>query len=160
MTDSIKQQFYLRLADATTGLGALGFTVYGSEAGLATDGPPPVDNAPTPWAYLRFLDEVAFGALGGGSAFDGRALVQVRLGDGERRGYGRINAGLAVCAAVFAPSRTATYTDPATTEFWWQPAPAGVSPEMEDPDRPGTLLRYGEWAFHKAVQAALHAAVA
>lgn len=155
MADSIKQQFYALLADADTGLAAsdLGFTVYGSDAGTATDGPPPVDGAPQPWAYLRLVDEYTLGT------FDQRAVVQVRLGDGERRGYYRINAALARCAVLFAPSRTVQYTDPATKEIWWQPEPFGVSGETEDPDRPGTVLRWGEWAFRKQVGAALAAAV-
>lgn len=153
MTDSIKQQFWALLADADTGLAALGFTVYGSDNGSATDGPPPVDGAPLPWAYLRLADEFALGT------FDQRAIVQVRLGDEERRGYYRINAALARCAALFAPNREMTYRDDTTTEIWWQPEPAGASGETEDPDRPGTVLRWGEWQFRKQVGAALAAAV-
>lgn len=153
MPDSVKQQFYALLVDPTTGLAALGFTVYGSDAGTATDGPPPVDGAPAPWAYLRLVDEFVLGVL------DVRAVVQVRLGDNERHGYSRINPGLARCAVLFAPNRQVMYQDATTTEHWWQPEPFGVSGETEDPDRPGTVLRWGEWAFRKVVGAAMVAAV-
>jgi hypothetical protein len=153
MSDSLKQQLYALLADADAGLAELGFTIYGSENDTATDGPPPVEGAPLPWAYLRLADEFVLGP------FDQRAIVQVRLGDGERDGYYRINAGLARLAVLFAPNRQVTYQDATTTEVWWQPEPAGASGETEDPDRPGTVLRWGEWSFRKAVGAALAAAV-
>lgn len=154
MTDTLKQQVYDLLADAITGLAAVGVTVYGSDNGSATDAPPPLTLADgdLPVAYVRLGDRFSLGVL------DQRQIVQVRLLDSERRGYYRINAGLAICERVFAPNRSVTYTDSDTTEVWWAPEPAGWSPETEDPDRPGTLLRWGEWAFRQAVGSAMVAA--
>jgi hypothetical protein len=150
---SIKQQLYSLLADDVDGLPALDFTVYGSDDGSATDGPPPAEGAPTPWAYLRLGDEFAVGA------FETRQIVQVRLGDTEQRGYYRINAALTRLTVLFAPSRHIEYVDGTTTEIWWRPEPAGASGETEDPDRPGTALRWAEWTFRKTVGAAMAAAV-
>jgi hypothetical protein len=148
---SIKQQVYALLAAALTG-----YHGYGSDNGTDSDAPPPAQGAPVPWWYLRLGDEFSLSSL----SLDKRAILQVRFGDSERAGYGRITAGLALAETVLAPKRAFLLTDSGTSEIIWRIDPASWSGETEDPDRPGTLLRWGEWAMRKMVRAAAVAAVA
>jgi hypothetical protein len=144
---SIKQQFYNALVATVTGV-----TWYGSDDNTDKMLPPPIDNAPTPWGYLRFND--TFDAIPG----DTRAMVQIRIGDSERRQYSRINAKLLLCEVLFARNPAKEYIDTDTGEVWYFPEPAGWSPESEDLDRPGTLIRVAEFMFRRRIKAAAIAA--
>lgn len=127
---SIKQQLYSTLVSSVTGV-----TWYGSDDNTDKMGPPPVTNPPTPFGYLRFLD--VFQAVPG----DLRQMIQIRIGDNEGRQYSRINAKLLLCEVAFARNPAKQFKDTATGEVWYFPEVAGKSPEFEDIDRPGYLIR-------------------
>lgn len=142
---SIKQQLYNTLVATVTGV-----TWYGSDDNTAKMAPPP-DNAPVPWGYVRFTDEYPFRPR------DQRAVVQVTIGDIERRQYSRINPALTLCDVAFASNPETAYVDTATGELWYYPECIGWSSELQDFDRPGLLVRIAEYAFRKRIKAAMAA---
>lgn len=143
---SIKQQLYATLVAQVTGV-----NWYGSDDNTSKMGPPPAE-ASTPWGYLQFTDVFNFRPR------DPRAVIEITIGDIERRQYTRINEILTKCDAVFAHNPETDYVDAATGELWYYPEMLSWSGELEDFDRPGILIRTADYMFRKRIKAAMVAA--